>query len=202
MKAVFALAAVWLCAGPGFGRSRVDALLEPYQRQIAANPASSLPHYEIALTYFGIGNYQAAALAFRDALAGDLQPRWIEVWSHIHLGMIFEVTSQPERARREYQLALETGDDPQSALAVATAYLIGARKVARTRSPLAGTRVNAAFEVNRSDPEQEDEVMELIREWRSHAAQRGHPVASPAGAEWHGGLSEKPAKDVEPRGFE
>ena len=45
-------------------------------------------------------NYQASANAYRDALNGDGEPKWTEVWSHIQLGKIFDVTGQRERAVR------------------------------------------------------------------------------------------------------
>jgi len=61
-------------------------------------------------------NYQASANSFRDALRGDGDPRWTEVWSHIHLGYIFDVTGQRERAVNEYRLAVQTNDNTQGAI--------------------------------------------------------------------------------------
>jgi len=40
-------------------------------------------------------------------LNGDGEPRWTEVWSHIQLGKIFDVTGQRERATNEYRQALQ-----------------------------------------------------------------------------------------------
>ena len=61
-------------------------------------------------------NYQAAANSFRDALRGDGDPKWIEVWSHINLGKIFDITGQRERAVNEYRLAIQTNDNTQGAI--------------------------------------------------------------------------------------
>ena len=61
-------------------------------------------------------NYQSAANSFRDALRGDDDPRWTEVWSHIHLGYIFDVTGQRDRAVNEYRLAVQTNDNTQGAI--------------------------------------------------------------------------------------
>ena len=47
---------------------------------------SSLADYRLGEVFFMQRNYQSAANSFRDALRGDDDPRWIEVWSHIHLG--------------------------------------------------------------------------------------------------------------------
>jgi hypothetical protein len=50
-------------------------------------------------------NYQSAANEFREAENGDLQPKWIEVWWHINLGKIFDLTGQRDRALNEYRQA-------------------------------------------------------------------------------------------------
>ncbi len=68
-------------------------------------------------------NYQAAANEFREALNGDQDPEWVEVWSHINLGKIFDITGQRERAVNEYQLAVRTRDNTQDAQDEASKYL-------------------------------------------------------------------------------
>jgi tetratricopeptide (TPR) repeat protein len=68
-------------------------------------------------------NWQQAANDFREALSGDLTPKWTEVWAHLHLGMIFDVTGQRDRAVNEYNLALRTKDTTQNADVEATKYL-------------------------------------------------------------------------------
>ncbi|MGD1094851.1 MAG: TonB family protein [Bryobacteraceae bacterium] len=78
-------------------------------------PGSSLAHYERATHFIEELNLQAAANEFREALSGDLQPRWTEVWSHIYLGKIFDATYQHDRAVNEYQLALRTRDNTRGA---------------------------------------------------------------------------------------
>ena len=45
-----------------------------------------------------------------------MDPRWIEVWAHVNLGKIFDVTQQRERALNEYRLALRTKDNTRGAL--------------------------------------------------------------------------------------
>jgi tetratricopeptide (TPR) repeat protein len=61
-------------------------------------------------------NYQASANAYRESLNGDGEPRWTEVWSHLQLGKIFDVTGQRDRAVNEYRQALQTNDNTQGAL--------------------------------------------------------------------------------------
>src|ERR1022692_401198 len=99
-----------------------DALKE-YQKALENNHNSSMAHYRIADVYFTQNNYQSAANSFRDALNGDLEPKWIEVWAHIHLGMIFDISGQRDRAVNEYNLAVRTKDNTQDAQEEAAKYL-------------------------------------------------------------------------------
>jgi tetratricopeptide (TPR) repeat protein len=99
-----------------------EALAE-YQKALDINRYSSLAHYRIGDVFFQQGNYQSAANEFRESLNGDQEPAWTEVWAHINLGMIFDITGQRERAVNEYQLAIRTRDDTQGAQDVARKYL-------------------------------------------------------------------------------
>ncbi|MFB3777384.1 MAG: M1 family aminopeptidase [Bryobacteraceae bacterium] len=99
-----------------------DALRE-YQRALDVNRASSLANYRVGEVWLLQDNYQSAANAFREALNGDLQPKWVEVWAHINLGKIFDITGQRERARNEFQLAIRTKDNTQGAQEEAAKYI-------------------------------------------------------------------------------
>ncbi|HTS61606.1 MAG TPA: M1 family aminopeptidase [Candidatus Acidoferrales bacterium] len=103
--------------------SEFSEALKEYQKALESNRMSSLAHYRIAEVYFLQNNYQMAANSFRDAISGDLDPKWTEVWSHINLGHIFDITGQRERAVNEYNLALRTKDDTQGAQEEAGKYL-------------------------------------------------------------------------------
>ena len=96
--------------------------IKQYQEVLKLNPNSSLAQYRLGETLFKLRNYNAAMQAFRDALGGDLEPKWIEVWSHLTLGKIFDVTGQRDRAMNEYQRALQTRDNTQGALDEANRY--------------------------------------------------------------------------------
>jgi aminopeptidase N len=91
-----------------------DALRE-YQKALETNRNSSLAHFRIAEVFFLQNNYQSAANEFRESLNGDIDPKWTEVWAHINLGRIFDITGQRERAVNEYTLAQRTKDNTQSA---------------------------------------------------------------------------------------
>jgi aminopeptidase N len=97
--------------------------LSEFNKALEVNKNSSLAHYRVAEVFFQQKNYQASANAYRDALNGDGDPRWTEVWSHIQLGKIFDVTGQRERATNEYRQALQTNDNTQGALEEARKYL-------------------------------------------------------------------------------
>ncbi len=94
-----------------------------YQKALDANKASSLASYRLGEIFFLQKNYQSAANTFRDTLRGDGDPRWTEVWSHIQLGKIFDVTGQRERAVNEYRLAVQTNDNTQGAVNEARALM-------------------------------------------------------------------------------
>jgi len=90
--------------------------LAEYQKALEANPQSSLASYRIGEVLFTQRNFQASVNAYRDALRGDDEPRWTEVWSHIQIGKIFDVTGQRDRAVNEYRLAVQTNDNTQGAV--------------------------------------------------------------------------------------
>ena len=97
--------------------------INEYKKALEANSASSLASYRIGEVLFTQCNYQASVNAFRDALHGDDTPPWTEVWSHIAVGKIFDVTGQRDRAVGEYRLAVQTNDNTQGAVNEARQYL-------------------------------------------------------------------------------
>lgn len=101
----------------------LTAGLIEYQKALDANKNSSLASYRIGEVFFMQRNYQSAANSFRDALRGDGDPKWVEVWSHIELGRIFDLTGQRDRAVNEYRLAVQTNDNTQGAINEARALM-------------------------------------------------------------------------------
>jgi hypothetical protein len=96
--------------------------LRQYQSVLDLHPNSSLALYRIGEIHLKLRNYNAASESFRAALNGDMQPKWVEVWSHLSLGKIFDLTGQRDRALNEYQRALQTNDNTQGALDEANIY--------------------------------------------------------------------------------
>ncbi len=99
-----------------------DALKE-YQKALEVQRNSSLAHYRVGEVFFLQANWQSAANEFRESLSGDLLPKWTEVWGHIQLGKIFDITDQRERAVNEYRQAIRTKDNTQGALEEAGKYV-------------------------------------------------------------------------------
>ena len=97
--------------------------LKQYQNALDIQKNSSMAHYRVAQIFFQQHNYQSAANEFRDVLNGDLLPKWVEVWTHIYLGNIFDVTGQRERAVNEYTQAQRTRDNTQGAQDSVAKYL-------------------------------------------------------------------------------
>ena len=99
-----------------------DAIKE-YQKALDVNHSSSLAHYRVGSVFFLQNSYQSAANEYREALNGDLTPKWTEVWAHIKLGNIFDVSGQRDRAVNEYNHAIRTKDNTDNAQEEAAKYL-------------------------------------------------------------------------------
>lgn len=113
--------AVLLFSALALGQESAD-LLAKYDKDLQANPTSSITHFRLGEIYFQQGKFMEAGNAFREALTGDLQPKWVEVWSHLNLGKIFDSTGQRERALNEYRLAIRTKDNTRGAVDEAEIY--------------------------------------------------------------------------------
>jgi len=97
--------------------------IQEYQRALDLAPNNSLADFRMGEAMFYQKNYQAAANSFRAALGGDLDPKWIGVWSHIYIGKIYDLLGQRERAVNEYSLAQHTNDDTAGAQAEVAQWL-------------------------------------------------------------------------------
>ncbi len=103
--------------------SEFGEALREYQKALETSRNSSLAHYRIGEVEFLQNMFQQAANEFRESLNGDLDPKWTEVWAHINLGKIFDITGQRDRAVNEYNQAIRTRDDTQGAQEEAAKYL-------------------------------------------------------------------------------
>src|SRR5271165_4279987 len=101
----------------------LSGALAEFNKALDQNKNSSLAHYRIAEIFFLQRNYQSSANSYRSSINGNGEPRWTEVWSHIQLGKIFDITGQRERAINEYRQAIQSNDDTFGALGEARRYL-------------------------------------------------------------------------------
>ena len=101
----------------------LSGALAEFNKALDLNKNSSLAHYRIAEVFFLQRNYQSSANSYRSSLNGDGEPRWTEVWSHLQLGKIFDITGQRERAVNEYRQAVQTNDNTFGAVEEARKYL-------------------------------------------------------------------------------
>jgi aminopeptidase N len=98
-----------------FEISEFTEALKEYQKALETERNNSLAHYRIAEVFFAQNSYQSAANEFRETLNGNLDPKWTEVWAHIGLGKIFDITGQRDRAVNEYTQGQRTRDNTQGA---------------------------------------------------------------------------------------
>ncbi|MFB3902865.1 MAG: M1 family aminopeptidase [Acidobacteriota bacterium] len=94
-----------------------------FEKAREADPRSSLAAYRLGEVMFLQHSFTNAANAFRDTLNGDLKPEWVETWTHIYMGKIYDILNQRERATAEYQKAINTKVDYNGAQAEAQKYL-------------------------------------------------------------------------------
>jgi tetratricopeptide (TPR) repeat protein len=118
----YVIGAILLFCAVSFGQEDTD-LLAKYERELQANPRSSITQFRVGEIYFQQGKFVPAANAFRQALNGDLQPKWVEVWSLLNLGKIFDITGQRERAVRSYTQARRTNDNTRGSADEADIYV-------------------------------------------------------------------------------
>lgn len=118
--------------------------IQEYQKALDMAPNSSLADFRMGEAMFYQKNYQAAANSFRASLGGDLDPKWLDVWSHVYLGKIFDLLGQRARAVNEYSLAQHTNDDTAGAQEEAGRYLQQPYSETQTATAAASPTQNGA----------------------------------------------------------
>jgi TonB family protein len=129
-------AMILLCAAAA-AQPPANDVAQSYRQELEANPRSSIAHFRLGQILRRQKDPQSAALEFNRALEGDREPAWIVVWSYINLGKIFQPTDS-DRARQEFVLAVETGDNTAGA-AVEAASLLRFRPGMQVAEPPSGT---------------------------------------------------------------
>jgi tetratricopeptide (TPR) repeat protein len=106
-------------------QSRFYDAIQEYGRALDVQKNYALANFRTGEAFFYQKNYSAAATAFRDALEGDLDfaDKWVEVWSHIYLGKIYDLSGDRTRAVNEYSKAQQSNDDTGGAQEETKKYL-------------------------------------------------------------------------------
>lgn len=104
-------------------RGELAEAIREFEKAKGLYPRSSIAHYRLGEVFFIQQSLSSAANSFRDALNGDLKPDWVETWIHIHLGKIFDVLGERQRAMAEYQKAINSKVEYNGAQSEAKKYL-------------------------------------------------------------------------------
>jgi len=106
-------------------QSRFYDAIQQYAQALDVQRNHSLAQFRMGEVFFYQKNYQASANAFRGSLDGDVDPadKWVQVWSHIYLGKIFDISGDRTRAVNEYSRAQQTNDDTGGAQEEVKKYL-------------------------------------------------------------------------------
>lgn len=96
---------------------------DQFKAALRLNSRSSWAWYNYGLMYMQQRNWNQAVDKFTQALAGDLEPGWLEVWSLLNRGMAYDAQNQRDRAVAEYKKVQDAGSDYNGAQKLATKYL-------------------------------------------------------------------------------
>jgi tetratricopeptide (TPR) repeat protein len=118
-----------------FQREEFAEAEDQFRAAIKLNPRSSLAWYYLGQLYMEQRNWQKAREYFTEALNGDLEPSWLEVWSYIRKGNAFDADDQRERAVAEYNKARDTGNNYNGAQQAIEKYMGQPYKKERSAQP-------------------------------------------------------------------
>jgi aminopeptidase N len=106
-----------------FQREEYAEAEEQFRAALKLNSRSSWAWYNIGLLYMEQRNWSRAKDAFTEALGGDLDPSWLEVWSYIYRGNSYDAEGNRDRAVAEYNKAKENGNDYNGAQKAVERYM-------------------------------------------------------------------------------
>jgi aminopeptidase N len=117
-----------------FAREEYAEAEEQFRAAIKINPRSSWAWYNLGQLYMEQRNWQKARDYFTEALGGDLDPSWLEVWSYIRKGNAWDADDNRERAVAEYNKAKDNGGDYNGAQKAVEKYMSAPYKKEKPQS--------------------------------------------------------------------
>jgi tetratricopeptide (TPR) repeat protein len=96
---------------------------QQFEAALKLDRSNSWVYYNLGLLYLEQRNWQPALDNFDAALAGTLQPSWIEAWARIKKGNAYDAKGERNRAVSEYNKAVQSGINYDNAQAVAKRFL-------------------------------------------------------------------------------
>jgi aminopeptidase N len=93
------------------------------EEALKLDKSNSWIYYNLGLIYLEQRNYDPAIDNFKAALAGNLKPSWIEVWARIKMGNAYDSKGDRTRAVNEYNKAVESGINYDSAQRAAKQFI-------------------------------------------------------------------------------
>jgi TonB family protein len=122
VRSFFVVIACYASVAPAIGQSPPDPV-DRYKSDLARNPQSSELHFRLGEAYLVENDFLSAVNEFHKAAFADPNARWTEVWAHINLGKVYDITGRCDSAVNEYMAALRTRDDSFGAQAEIQDYL-------------------------------------------------------------------------------
>jgi tetratricopeptide (TPR) repeat protein len=107
---------------------------QQFEAALKLDRSNSWVYYNLGLLYLEQRNWQPALDNFDAALAGTLQPSWIEAWARIKKGNAYDAKGERNRAVAEYNKAVQSGINYDNAQAVAKKFLATAYDPKATQS--------------------------------------------------------------------
>ncbi|MEP7212960.1 MAG: M1 family aminopeptidase [Acidobacteriota bacterium] len=88
---------------------------QQFEAALKLDRSNSWIYYHLGLLYLEQRNYDLAVDNFKAALAGDISPQWLSVWSNIKMGNAYDAKGDRARAVAAYKRAQDLGDNYDNA---------------------------------------------------------------------------------------
>ena len=86
-----------------------------FEEALKLDRSNSWIYYHLGLLFLEQRNYDLAIDNFKAALAGNLSPPWLSVWSNIKMGNAYDAKGDRNRAVAAYKRAADLGDNYDNA---------------------------------------------------------------------------------------